>query len=62
MQRCVREQVDGKSVPAHKALYVATVQDSSDTLDEASACPTSPAAHQHGWCHSSAPALQLCEP
>jgi len=29
-------QVDGKSIPAYKALYVATVQDSSDTLDQAS--------------------------
>ena len=44
MLRCTREQVDGKSIPAHKALYVATVQDSSDTLDQASACPISPGA------------------
>ncbi|CAK0783770.1 hypothetical protein CVIRNUC_006970 [Coccomyxa viridis] len=27
-------EVDGKSVPAYKALYIATVQDSSDTLDQ----------------------------
>ena len=41
---CTREQVDGTSVPAHKALYVATVQDSSDALDQASARPISPGA------------------
>ena len=34
LRRQVPVQVDGKSVPAYKALYIATVQDSSDTLDQ----------------------------
>ena len=29
-------QVDGQSIPAYSALYVATMQDSSDTLKQAS--------------------------
>ena len=29
-------QVDGQSIPAYNALYVATMQDSSDTLNQAS--------------------------
>ena len=36
LRRQVPVQLDGKSVPAYKALYIATVQDSSDTLDQVS--------------------------
>ena len=43
LRRRVRMQVDGKSVPAYKALYIATVQDSSDTLDQVR--PAFPASH-----------------
>ena len=33
-------QADGQSIPAYNALYVATMQDSSDTLGQASTTST----------------------
>ena len=47
---CSPMQVDGKSVPAYTALYIATVKDSSDTLDQVRR--TFPALHrlsQQSW-------------
>ncbi len=37
---CMPVQVDGQSIPAYNALYVATMQDSSDALGQASRPPT----------------------
>lgn len=50
LRRQVPVQVDGKSVPAYKALYIATVQDSSDTLDQVRrALPASQGLSHWSW-------------